>query len=328
MTKIRYFTTPEGKYLPLTGGTINGGVNINGGVVIQGQETDTVALTIDSVINAGPAYGTMLKIINYDNDVARKVIDLIDENNNEDFYIQTSPTKPLMYCRGAANINSLQIGGTEVIDSSRNAKNLASITSSGVGDLGSLKIGGTEVIDSSRNIVNVGTVDGVDISGIVPCLTVLDDTILSSNATSYTFSNLDINTHKIYKIYLLIKNASTSTNTVYIDINGDSTASNYYYQRFIANGTSVTAARAASNWVGTVRASDRAPFEITVLRNENNEGWWFVNGGYGVSSNIEFRGVIGYHSNTGSNITSITIRGTQSNGFASGSRFIIMGMKS
>jgi hypothetical protein len=58
---------------------------------------------------------------------------------------------------GAANVGSLQIGGTTVIDSSRNLTNIASATVSGTANVGSLQIGGTTVIDSSRNLLNVVT---------------------------------------------------------------------------------------------------------------------------------------------------------------------------
>jgi len=63
-----------------------------------------------------------------------------------------------IYVAGTANVGSLQIGGTTVIDSSRNLTNIASATVSGTANVGSLQIGGTTVIDSSRKLQNIASV--------------------------------------------------------------------------------------------------------------------------------------------------------------------------
>lgn len=54
-----------------------------------------------------------------------------------------------------------QVGGVTVIDASRNLLNMLNITASGVADVGSLNIGGSQVIDSSR----VGYLSGLSVSG-------------------------------------------------------------------------------------------------------------------------------------------------------------------
>jgi len=97
-----------------------------------------------------------------------------------------------LYLAGAANVGSLQIGGTTVIDSNRKLQNIASIIQSllpnadntydlgsstyrwrnlilaGYGNLGSLQIGGTEVISSGRVLANVTADAGIITSGRFP----------------------------------------------------------------------------------------------------------------------------------------------------------------
>jgi hypothetical protein len=87
-----------------------------------------------------------------------------------------------LYLAGAANVGSLQIAGTTVIDSSRILQSIASVAQSllpsadntydlgsssyrwrnlylaGTANVGSLQIGGTTVIDSSRNLQNIASI--------------------------------------------------------------------------------------------------------------------------------------------------------------------------
>jgi len=51
------------------------------------------------------------------------------------------------------NASAYNVGGTTVIDSSRNIQNAAYVSGT------SFRVGATEVIDSSLNITNVGTVN-------------------------------------------------------------------------------------------------------------------------------------------------------------------------
>jgi hypothetical protein len=70
--------------------------------------------------------------------------------------IGTSSTRVRnLYLAGAANVGSLQIAGTTVIDSSRNLTNIASATVSGAANVGYLQIGGTTVITGDRKLMNI-----------------------------------------------------------------------------------------------------------------------------------------------------------------------------
>jgi hypothetical protein len=97
-----------------------------------------------------------------------------------------------LYLAGSANVGSLQIAGTTVIDSNRKLQNIASIIQTllpdadntydlgsstyrwrnlilaGYGNLGSLRIGGTEVISSGRVLANVTADAGIITSGRFP----------------------------------------------------------------------------------------------------------------------------------------------------------------
>jgi hypothetical protein len=56
---------------------------------------------------------------------------------------------------GTTNVGSLQIGGTTVIESSRNLTNIGSISASGAANVGLLQIGGTIVFTSDRMLANI-----------------------------------------------------------------------------------------------------------------------------------------------------------------------------
>lgn len=91
--------------------------------------------------------------------------------------------------------------------------------------------------------------------------------VTGAAVTSIDFSGLDINTHKSYRIEIEAYNPAATESFVYLYINNDTVASNYYSQQQKTDGTGVTAGRsnsAALFWVGAgQRMSGDAKLAIT-----------------------------------------------------------------
>ncbi|MHA1834164.1 MAG: hypothetical protein ACTSV7_09240 [Candidatus Baldrarchaeia archaeon] len=305
MTQIRYFVNPKGKYLPLTGGTINGDVNIYGGLYIKGQSGNTVALKIDTVINAGPANGTMLEILNYDNDTPRKVIRLVDENSNEDFYIQSSLSNPLMYFRGTANVGSLQIGGTEVIDSSRTLKNV-----SGDGtlltNLNADKLDGYNASDFLLKTNSIEKITEINVSTDVQYVDI-------TNIPQYDFYILFIK---------LVNGGSTGAYRLFVD--GDYTNTNYYTHYIYYDGSSVSGAKPNSNYIAYCSADKRGILYIVLFRN-SLEYALFLSYSLSASTNLYYGRI--HHTSTAPDISSLRFYCDGTYGVGSGTIITLYGVK-
>jgi len=142
---------------------------------------------------------------------------------------------------------------------------------------------------------------------------------VDANTTTISFSSLDLTKEKVYLIMVNLKNATTGTVNVDVYINGDSTRTNYYRQRLMADGTTVSGARYNDPAVFPIEASERTNGYLFLWVDPDG----YVKGaGYAVLNTGDTIKV--YHNTlsstfTVSQVTSIDLTAQTANGIAAGS---------
>jgi len=152
---IVYFRNPEGKYLPLTGGTMQGNIDMN----------------LNEITNlAGIRANDTTDDIYFSDYLGNQRIAVYDLNSASAFvlgpaltgvgYVGSSAHKWYRaFFSDYIDMGALYIGGTEVIDSSRNAKNLASLTMAGDINMGGYRF--TNIGSSGVSRLDFGSWSGV-----------------------------------------------------------------------------------------------------------------------------------------------------------------------
>ncbi|RLE76539.1 MAG: hypothetical protein DRJ44_03890 [Thermoprotei archaeon] len=146
------------------------------------------------------------------------------------------------------------------------------------------------------------------------------ETTLSSNVTSITITGLDINSDKQYKLIINLKNGAGS-GLFRIYVNNDTTATNYYEQRLLANDTTVTANRINDCYIDGVTVE--AYVEIDIIRTNDGYILMFVknslNRGSSVYTGVRAISTAGTHTN----LTQIDLVGSTSGLFGAGTRIML-----
>ena len=149
--------------------------------------------------------------------------------------------------------------------------------------------------------------------------------------TTFSATGLDGDTDIIYKFVYRVISGTPTTTLTYMSFNND-TAQNYGYNNIYASGGGAPASEVSTTSQGIVVAVTAATSHVSMI-----EGTLYAKSGYGrtVTGIMQNRTVtstktIGYSyfttgvwSNTGDNITSITIWGSTPNAFGVGSYFEI-----
>jgi len=157
---------------------------------------------------------------------------------------------------------------------------------------------------------------------------VITDLTVETNSDYVEWTNLDINLHGVYIIFVTIKNPQTGTMNLNILFNNDTKLSNYYSQLLYGSRTSVGASRENSPRIATLPAGYTVSGFILVILDVDGYGralglWNY----YSVSSlGIHIYAVARAVADT--NITSIRLQSSSSGGLGSGSRFILCEVKS
>lgn len=158
-----------------------------------------------------------------------------------------------------------------------------------------------------------------------PGMSIVEDMDTSAgDATSYTFSSLDLDTDGYYELRFHIKNASGSSNDIQIRPNADATSANYYQEYLNASGASVAANNTENDYMrdvttvyeisGSVKIS-RGPLGYIHMIVET-----FHSNGADTTVQIRKTGIV-YQS--AGNMTSLQIIGTQTNGIAQNSKITL-----
>ena len=89
-------------------------------------------------------------------------------------------------------------------------------------------------------------------------------TVTGSAVTSIDFTGLDINTHKSYRVEIDWHNPTGASSNIRCDINGDTTASNYFNQTENMDDTTDTHTRGNNNFIANMGAGGRGRQNITI----------------------------------------------------------------
>ena len=147
------------------------------------------------------------------------------------------------------------------------------------------------------------------------------ETVVSGSAvTSVTFSGLDGNAAGGYYLDMGCINALASAITLKLYINGDTTDTNYYRQYIYADSTSISANRSNLPKIASVAASKTLVTHLNINCVNNVAAWDIVSSdSNGSAMNVNFM----YFERVPatSNITSITLQGSDSSCIAIGSTF-------
>lgn len=155
--------------------------------------------------------------------------------------------------------------------------------------------------------------------------------VTASDATSVTLSGLDVNSHGAYRILAKIKNDSGSSENLKLNFNGDAVDANYQRTlissdfdsggpgNFSANNPQITT---------TLDAGYSCELEMLIRRSISGyaiaETKIHTNIGHSTPALERYEQVFVRSASTVTNITSVAIVGTQTNGIEAGSEFTVM----
>ena len=123
-----------------------------------------------------------------------------------------------------------------------------------------------------------------------------------------------------FLVFFKLKNASAADKEIYLEVNGDTTATNYYTQLLSADNAVVAGTRVNSAYVGKIlNASHQSGFMILTISPDN---YLTAQNTFckAVSSSVAINGSTIINDTTAmSSITQIRLKHTDANGFAIGS---------
>jgi len=118
--------------------------------------------------------------------------------------------------------------------------------------------------DNSQKVATTAFVQGEKVKGLLA-----EYVVTGSPITSIDFSNLDINTHKSYRVEISIANATANSSGLYCFINGDTNLTNYYRELVQFDGTTIGANRANNPQIITLQPSSSLSLTSNVQRGDN-----------------------------------------------------------
>jgi len=159
--------------------------------------------------------------------------------------------------------------------------------------------------------------------GVTPDWQVLAEVEVASDCDYVDFTGLDINSDWEYYLDATIKNPIGSGGDYFLFAEGDYTASHYYGQRIVANGSSVSAARGENASVGYLLAGERGLLNIKITRDPDGYFRYTSVCNVNTSSAQILRIRLGTKTAPVSNVTSLRVSAWVSGGIGAGSRFIL-----
>jgi len=148
---------------------------------------------------------------------------------------------------------------------------------------------------------------------------------VTANTTEIDITGLDINTHKLYLILIIWKNAKGLKAGLKVYIEGDFTDTNYYFQTLYADGTSKGGVRYNSPMLTLGDIVDMAFYMFYLVRDIDGKGRLFAMGLPRVGGEIEIHLNVIIHTIALANITRITLKCTKKFAIGVGSKVQIYG---
>jgi len=146
---------------------------------------------------------------------------------------------------------------------------------------------------------------------------------VDSDCTYVDFTGLDGNSAWFYILFGIIKNPTSSNSHYYLFVNGDTTTTNYYRQKWTCNGTATEALRVNYPSVGYATSSNRTFLEIAITK--DSDGYFRFNSKENrlTGSDVQLHLHFGCKTATVSNITSLRVQAGATNAIGAGSKFIL-----
>lgn len=149
------------------------------------------------------------------------------------------------------------------------------------------------------------------------------DNKLSAAATEISATGLDLDTDGMYKIIFYGFSGATGSSVAYA-LNGDATAGNYRYQRITANSTTVSTSAISSNLlIPGLEANEEAVLDLTLTKKTGVIPRGLAQATYSGASAMTLR-VFSVAGTDTANVTSFKVFSAVADGFAAGSRLIIL----
>jgi hypothetical protein len=155
---------------------------------------------------------------------------------------------------------------------------------------------------------------------------IASEIVSGAAVTSIQFTGLDLDTDGHYLIRLFFTNATGSDSAVYLEVNGDTTLTNYYNQALQAAAAGASAARINSPQVGFMKgaAGKECIMDLHLYKKASINPYCNVVGTYtdGGASTIILLNKSWVHNNT-TNVTSIELVGSVASSIAIGSHVTV-----
>jgi hypothetical protein len=152
---------------------------------------------------------------------------------------------------------------------------------------------------------------------------VVSEVVLSSAAQYVDFTNLDINTDKMYKLFIRTKNATATGGGLELFREGDNTLTNYWSQAFGASGSTFDSALLNEPRLVTFSAGLDGFLDISIFRSLNGYMQAYSIPWYGSSTNPHICNWLLSSTNTTTNITSLRVYSTVAASLAANSVFVL-----
>lgn len=160
-------------------------------------------------------------------------------------------------------------------------------------------------------------------SEIPPVWEKIAEITASTNVSSMQVTGLDLSTDKAYYLVGKVKNASTTSGTdMYVEVNGDTTLTNYYRQWLYAGSTSITAGRTNTPAVIYLNANNEGVFRMVMQRTVDGKVAGQILNSRQIGPSIEIENNAWCY-NVVANVTSIELVSSVANAIAAGSTLII-----
>jgi len=150
-------------------------------------------------------------------------------------------------------------------------------------------------------------------------MVLIDTQTLTSTAQEFDFTSLDINTDGHYLMIVNLENSETATEQISLFCNGDETATNYYYQRVLINNTAIDSNRTNRSRAVTMVSNGVCCSKINIWLDADGKMRTTSSHVYSETSTIMGESLFGYHNSAQANITQLTLKHDDANGFAVGS---------
>lgn len=155
---------------------------------------------------------------------------------------------------------------------------------------------------------------------------VAETTISGGAVASISFTGLDLETDETYLIFLMLNNAIAGAKGLYMEVNGDTTDTNYYNQTLIKSDTTNAGGRSNNPQCGFFESSDYYHAHVFLHKLAGHNPWCNYVGTYNTASTINVWNGAWVHNNT-TNVTTLQILGDGTDCIANGSKVIIYKLK-